>query len=200
MKLLAFSAFSAAALAVPSLAQETQQTPENAHRFLSQLSNENRIQFAPPDAVVKFQSYSSHGNNGTYTISSDVFYSDEQKWLFKIAQSASCRTKITPAYIAPSETEYAQEPSTSDRGKITVPGTKIWHQYVAHLRYFNDNGIDWSRISRVNKDGSILELHGGAFSGGYLSLFFESPEMATRAAYAIEVIRQSCDPVASTGF
>jgi hypothetical protein len=183
----------------PVVAQTAQQTPENAHRFLTTLANENRIGFEPPSYFYEVKFYSSAGNNGEYRITSRLerFSAPGGRLTLRFSGSGGCKSTVEPFHIA--FAAYRQENSTPTRN-ITIPGNEKWHDYVPHLEYINANGIDWSRLSSVNTDGAKLTLNGAAFSGGAIYLYFESPEMATRAAYAIEVIRQSCDPVASTGF
>ncbi|WP_077145517.1 hypothetical protein [Sphingopyxis sp. KK2] len=185
--------------AAPATAQTGQQTPENAHRFLSTLANENRIGFETPSYFYEVKFYSSTGYNGEYRITSrlDRFPAPGGRLTMRFLGSGGCKSTIEPFPIA---FQAYQREADTPRRNITIPGRESWHDYIPHLEYINANGIDWSRLSSVAPDGAKLTLNGGAFSGGAIYLYFESPEMATRAAYAIEVIRQSCDPVASTGF
>jgi len=197
--MLSLSIAAAAWTTTPAVAQNAQQTPENAHRFLMTLANENRIRLEPPDYYYRVKYYSSTGHNGEYRITSRTESYPVSGGLptMQFTDSSGCKSAVKPFLIA--FPAYEREKDTPTRS-ITLPGRETWNYYVPHLEYINANGIDWSRLSSVNTDGAKLTLNGAAFSGGAIYLYFESPEMATRAAYAIEVIRQSCDPVASTGF
>lgn len=180
--------------------QSAAQTPENAHRFLIQLSGQGRLQFTVASNYTEFTSYSSHGNNGQYRIARDVYTSNQGRMAFPIDSSAKCLTRIKQVYPDTLQ-EYSEEPGYPAKGnRPRVPGDKTNRVWLGQVRTLQANGVDWSRISKTETSGDGVILRGGQLAGGSLTLYFESAEMATRAAFAIEVIRQSCDPVSNTGF
>lgn len=182
-------------------AEPAAQTPENAHKFLLQLASQNRLRFEPPEHTYRFKSYSTSGYNNVYRITSYGDGGSMSPLYLNLSESAGCQTKA-PAYQF-TQVDYKQEDSFYDSStRLSIPGKETWNPWVPHLTYFNAHGIDWSKVSAVNNnEGSeVVVLRGPGFSGGYINLLFESPEMAVRGAFAMEVIRQACDPVASTGF
>ena len=62
--------------------------------------------------------------------------------------------------------------------------------------------MDWTKITTVAAEGPYVVITGVTGAALYLRtrLKLPTPELATRAAYAMEVIRQSCDPTADGPF
>jgi hypothetical protein len=190
-------------------AQTAEQTPANAHVFLTELASQNRIRFTVPDYYKETTRYSLHGNNGEYNIVPRKSRDTIQPWTLLLASSGGCKTTLHQGLwsawkqVGDFET-YSEKPSYVHQDRWvtrTIPGTETSRPFVAHWQHLESNGIDWSKVSTISDGGSgTLTLKGPAFSRNLLFLHFESVEMATRAAFALEVIRQSCDPVASTGF
>jgi hypothetical protein len=175
------------------------QTPENAHKFLIQLANQGRIKLEPAENYTRYKSYGSRGYNGEYTITSNEYTNNLSPYLLKIISSTQCFTKLI--IVTGQESEYYQGESAYNRyGNFSIPGAETWYPFVPHIRQINQTGIDWSRVSGTGTSDSKVTLRGSFFSGGYINFVFESTDMATRAAYAIEVLRQSCDPASGTGF
>lgn len=191
----------ASASAVFVSAEPAEQNPGNAHLFLTQLSEQNRVQFEPPEYYARTKTYGTSGYNGEYRLTWDEFQSNMSPWPLSIASSAGCHTKLMSNSFADFKA-YSQEASFYSRSaKMDVPGTEKWYPFVPHWQHIKANGIDWAKVSTVtNEKSAVVWLRGPAFSGGYGKLIFESPEMAARAAFAMELIRQSCDPFANTGF
>lgn len=197
-------ALAAVLLVLPAnlIAQESaSQTPENAHLFLTQLSMQNRVQFEPPEYYTRSKAYGTSGYNGEYRLTWDEFQSNMSTWPLSISTSSGCLTKLHPNSFADFKA-YSQEASFYNRSaKMDVPGRETWYPFVPHWQYIKANGIDWAKVSTVsNEKSAVVWLRGPAFSGGYGKLIFESPEMAARVAFAMELIRLSCDPFAKTGF
>jgi len=57
--------------------------------------------------------------------------------------------------------------------------------------------VNWAKIASVKADGSWVRLS-PPLQGFHLLM--ASPDMATRMAFAMEFLRQSCDAAAATGF
>lgn len=184
----------------PVTAQADKQTPENAHLFITQLSSRGLIRLKVPDYGYRVKHYSTNGLNGRYTINSWDSNYQLDPLIFNVAESASCKTSIN-AYTITDES-YKQDASFYDSTtRVTIPGKEYFRPYVPHLQFLNSNGLNWVYVSKITdeRNGAVL-LQGSGFSGGYIRLYFDSPEMGARAAFAMEVIRQACDPVAATGF
>lgn len=56
--------------------------------------------------------------------------------------------------------------------------------------------VSWNSVSKVEQTGEAVMLKGNPS----FMVRFSSDQLATRAAYAMEFLRQSCDSTASTGF
>jgi hypothetical protein len=193
----------------PSAAQDTQQTPENAHRFLKMLSDGKRIKYIPFDNVVNTTVYICRGrfdhrwdldekcvdsryDKRSFEVSSRNEKKNLYPYEFAIQETLDCKTSVI-RNNAENNRQYWTEYGYIKPSEVKNPSPP-------HIRYLNDNGINWSRVSSVKADGTGVVLSGPAISGNYLKLIFESADLATRAAYAMEVIRLSCDATAATGF
>jgi hypothetical protein len=71
--------------------------------------------------------------------------------------------------------------------------------------------VDWRRVTRVSQTteqfqgvndtaANAVQVVGGVGSSGVLVLAFRDANMAARAAYAMEVLRVTCDRTNATGF
>ena len=77
------------------------------------------------------------------------------------------------------------------------PPTDISRPYVPFLVALNERGIEWDKVAPLRSEGTNVYV---SLPYIELTVIFSSAEMATRAAYAMEVIRGSCDPTRTTGF
>jgi hypothetical protein len=61
-------------------------------------------------------------------------------------------------------------------------------------------GIDWATVAQVKhtSGSSVVEVY--ERKGMIRGIDFNSPSLAARAAFAMEFLRQHCDPSADTGF
>lgn len=55
--------------------------------------------------------------------------------------------------------------------------------------------VDWKRVTKVQPNAEWVNL-----SGQQVEFRLSSSDLATRVAYAMEFLRQHCDPAAATGF
>ncbi len=165
------------AVAIPAVARSAEQAPGNAHRFLAQLAGRGGMRFEPAKYYMETKFYSLAG--------------------IAIASDTKCLTKAA-AFDTSGEDHQQEAPEVDRHG--TVPGTERWRWYLPHLRAMNERGIDRSRVKSSEASGDTVLVRGTGLSGGYIKLLFDSSDMAARAAYAIEAIRRSFDPVAGTGF
>ena len=62
--------------------------------------------------------------------------------------------------------------------------------------------IDWTKVAEVRQSGSTVYIDGHTDRNGLKiqSVNLPSENLAKRVAFAMEVIRLSCDPTGSTGF
>jgi len=154
----------------------SQQTPQNAHLFLTRLAD-----------------------NGMMKIG--AFAVREKMWN-AIERCSGCSPEEGPDWIA---TRYvAPDQCQSDiharPGWTETPQYSAWLPFHAapsladHDRW---ETIDWKRVVSVQAAGPSVEL---VTSATKYRLSFGSGDLAARAALALEVVRQACDATGGTGF
>lgn len=207
-KLQAFTAWPVFALMIgiggPTLAQSqpSAQTPENAHKFMIDLSSMSEIMLTPPDNVEYREAYSERFYTDPYCrkkqCEEPVRRDSEApgpSYPLKILSSSQCSTKLgSKPDLQRREEQKSQFAS--------FPNTVILRPFKDHIDVLYDVGIDWSSVQRVstNEGTSSIVVQMASLNGKAFTLTFKSSDMALRAAYALEVIRQSCDPLAGSAF
>lgn len=180
--------FAALGSSGPATAQSADQTPGNAHRFLTTLASQNAITFSPKE---------HYEDQKIYGVRNGKIYLRDHKALnyrpltLIIAESSGCLTKLRNG---PLPRAYERKPDQDSIGYI-----ESRRSFVPYLQSMAENGLNWSKILSVTATGSTVIVD-STDKSHIIWLHFQSAAMATRAAYALEVIRQSCDPVADTGF
>lgn len=165
-----------------AIAQTPAQTPENAHNFLRGLAQQGVIYYQPGDSTKSFSTPVSDRPNrrNSHTIPMGP-------WLLRLPASDRCLTRVEPIDLPPYEGRDAS-------------GFPEHNNYVMGLAELFQQGIDWSKVNTIAQSGSEVSVQSNYLSRGPVRLIFGSADMAARAAYAMEVIKMSCDPVANTGF
>ena len=151
-------------------AQEGSQTPENAHLFLRQLAAMNNATIQVPNPR-----WEQHGGG---------HYSWDPTPLGHIVESSGCTTRFNTSQVA-------------HEGPGSYGGTFTRH-YAAGYNQLSNPGIVWSQVSEVRQQGAIIYLMG--LPPGTFELRLPSESLAARTAYALEVIRLSCDRLGASGF
>lgn len=188
--LAAFTATAAAATA--------QQTPENAHLFLStviaQGATKARIDHGRGWNIVRqevyqcsWQQVSSGGLFGspTYRLLCNNFVRDENFSAPDYQARSYKNTSICDGQleaIAPMFDLLASRGNQELRRSNLPSGTF---------------SINWRNVSKIARSGTALTLEG---NNPRVMIVFSSEDFATRAAFAMEVLRIRCDPTAGTGF
>jgi hypothetical protein len=189
--------FSALALVCgASLAQDApKQTVEGAHKFLGIVLSNNKV-------FVKFETEPGSYNMGrwsgeyyphqyrTVKISNEPYYMDA----FEASRYAGEKCASTYSWIY--ETGLEQR---TNYGLLSRPETreKLWAEHKSDLHEKTELRIDWSGVAGVKparEGGSEINVI------GFGQIILPTPELATRVQYAMEFLRNACDPTAATGF
>ena len=103
-----------------------------------------------------------------------------------------------------------------DRHDMTFfvsPGKPTTDQCITHYKFnisndpkATDSYIEWRNVPAVVQVGASVNVQNSPKSAAQDPIYaftkweFGSPELAARAAFAMEFLRDACDPAASTGF
>jgi hypothetical protein len=175
-----------ALLAAPAAAQEVQQTPEGAHRFLGLVPQQVRVTALPHRFV-----YPAAGIQ--YAIGS-------------IREDGPCASIIegkADAYAVRGYWTY-----DSNRGFDARVPPRLAQQYNMLVPPYR---IDWGSVSSImlgdyavanptgtsDAVGQIMLIHAG---GTMVQLRIFDAVMAKRVQYAMQFLKESCDATAETGF
>ena len=167
----------AAALAFPAtLSGQVSQTPDGARQFLLQVLSANNVGMAE-----KSEGYWNLVSRIVTTSTSDREYkSDGPDNLIETAAKKDDCTFYLTTSVAPNSSENTARADVS-----------IHRHSVGYME------IDFRKLAKAELNGALIYLHG--LPEAY-RVRLPSDEMATRVAFAMEFLRQSCDPTAGTGF
>lgn len=181
----------------------SQQTPENAQRFLSIVAEAATLHDGRIDIELsrEFSEYQDIRNRTQrFTVRS---YSSTDR----CSGSLSLLAEAVSARVA-----YRRLVMVNTRSN---PGARDYYETVfqdvsVRERHIRTMPLSWSRVIAVRTDGpSIYITTTEPVERGYwnhltdlreIELRFSDTDIATRAGYAIQVLRLSCDPAAATGF
>ncbi|RYD97678.1 MAG: hypothetical protein EOP50_05535 [Sphingobacteriales bacterium] len=128
------------------------------------------------------------------------------------------KDSIFNGYITHEFGDYAVHASSSDKPCVTVFRYRIPSPWRDHKRdewnapmwFYADNNqgnsegysLNWTSVREVKANGTTVEMAvpPDPWKFDRIRIGFGSEELATRAAFAMQVIKQSCDPTAKTGF
>jgi len=167
----------AIAMTVPTLAfGQVTQTPEGARQFLLQVLPAGNVGIASQkegywNLVVKIVT----------TSNSDREYKSDgpDDKILTAAKKDDCSLYITTSF-------YELKWSSNSNADISY--------FTNSVGYLD---IDFKKLAKAEPVGSVINLSGLAAP---FRIRLPSDEMAVRVAFAMEFLRQSCDPTTSTGF
>jgi len=190
-----------------TFAQQSEQSPTNAHTFLMNVTLKSAVLIEPPDHKFREEYYSPRFQVEGYCDRKNrdrcmdpVFTTSETPGHnilipMVIKSSNGCMTMLDgkPPLVAR---------ETKPSGRTGYPSSTTIYLGKPFLDVIYDQGIDWSRVTKIEtREGTgLLEIQSQALQGRSIRLRFVSSEFAERTALALEVIRQSCDPLAKEAF
>jgi hypothetical protein len=186
-----------AALSTPAVAQEApKQTVEGAHRFLKTVAEQHGLAFE------------------FYNPTSDL-YGNHVRWTGQHANTAAPvgGTKGFPAMqamdvvgakCASTLVGKGWPSGTSERVLDDIKGPRNDNLRLSRHIHFNvhldeppkDLTVNWSRVPGINREKHSARIT--LVKVGRVTA--PTVELATRVQYAMEFLRNACDPTASTGF
>lgn len=182
----------ALALLLPGVAaaqDNSAQTPENARKFISIISENGGISIDFDNNYVQEDIYNYRTQQN---FRKEI---DRATWITPMSFSNNCTIILSndnySVYIPDGYKTYGSD-------KMYDLGYSYIYIGVHDVKKLKDSGISMKSVGSIEARGSSVSISGSTVSG--LRLIFKSPEMATRATYALNVIKQSCDPTAATGF
>lgn len=191
MKRLAALAMVMTVVSVPAWSEDApKQTVEGAHRFLQTIAEQHGL-------GVEIQTSPGFYNIGTWS----GLYNREQEiggtyrmnpFDSKNVTGDACTTTFTWMYPSGApliDDTYGDLQHGSSRGAIATE--------ISDLRLQTQLKVDWSRVPGVKRENDYttrIEIL------GFGRLTVPTTELAARVHYAIEFLRNACDPTASTGF
>jgi hypothetical protein len=189
--------------AFSAMAQEApKQTVEGAHTFLSMISDQGNM---------KIELFSADLGSFSNFVRGSIEFSAAPGRSY--AGGAKSRSGSASYTIEPLAARYVQKAKCSgtfqldnavidarrEKALRDIKGMDTQYEYVeryslSHLS--TSQAVNWTKVPGVKREnkGSFVVVAGVA------KLTFPSEELATRAQYAMEFIRNACDSTAATGF
>lgn len=178
-------------------AQETQQTPEGAQRFLGVLAKQHPVWLYPGL------------NNNAGSIDASFRLTD-------VVSDGKCATRLVGMPHIFNGTDDTGAFSSGPSATYEKGGHENLARLEAALAKWSVKGlpysIDWARVSSVKQANRHKAEHLQSYvyptkllvqlstADATFAFILPSEEIATRVAYAMEFLRLSCDMTADTGF
>lgn len=156
----------------PAGAQQAAQTPESAVEFLRTVAAAGNMKFRMTDRRCARQY-----NYWNTSRSREVCHTFDPYRAEIVPSANPC--VYTIKWVAP-------PPYTSE--------TVDWLHVSITPRSSGEATVNWATLAAVTQDGMVVRVPGRS------DAVFASEALATRGAYAMEFLRNHCDPTAATGF
>jgi hypothetical protein len=164
-----------------AIAQEVQQTPEGAHRFLALISENQKV-------ILNYSRFRFPEFTAEYRI--------------QFVRASECQTSIEgqPTGYA-FDRNWQQPDSYNFQARITA----YMQRYNLPTPPLH---VDWSKVGSVEIANGLIadnsELYGRVIlirqSGGLIQTLYEDQATAKRVQYAMQFLKEACDQTAETGF